>query len=407
MTWRALPDDCKAAEVWIEFVEDDVTKYFLLEGAVRSTKTYGSILAWCDYIGNKCPEGPVAMIGQTRDTLIRNVIVPMQDLLSPDAIQLSRGTSILMLFGRPIHLLGAPNMLAMKKIQGAGFVAVYCDEAETYPRDVWQMLGTRTDAQGMKIIATFNPGPPTHFLKKEYLDRLDKVNGRAWHFTLDDNPFLSEKVKNELIGQYSGLFYQRYILGKWVAAEGAIYDMFSEDRHVVHGALPSFSEIIVGVDYGTANPSAFVMLGRARDGPLAGKWIVAKEFYYSGRDDRQKTDGELSQDMKSFLGGLFPTAIMVDPSAASFKIQLKRDGFTHVRDADNRVVDGIRDVAHALATGQLYIHESCEHLLEEFPGYCWDPKAQEHGEDRPLKQNDHALDALRYAARRVFGKRFT
>lgn len=403
MTWEPLPKDSKAAEVWLDFIDDRETKYFLLEGAVRSTKTYGSILAWSDYIENFCPKGPVAMIGNTRDTLIRNVIMPMQELLGPKYIQLNRGTSTLTLFGRQISLIGAPNLLAIKKLQGAGFVAVYADEAETYPKDVWQMLGTRTDAQGMKIIATFNPGPPNHYLKKDYIDRIGVVNGKHWHFTLDDNPFMPEKRKAELRAQYTGLWYKRYILGLWVAAEGAIYDMFDEAKHVLHGKIPSLSLISTGVDYGTANPTAFESCGYIDEGEHKGKWLFFKEFYHDPSERHQKTDAELSKDMQEYLRDVKVQYINVDPSAASFKLQLKRDLPYIIQDADNAVLDGIRAIASAISQGKLLVHESCTHLIEQMQGYVWDPKAQEKGEDRPIKIDDHALDAARYAFKKVSG----
>lgn len=402
MAWKPLPKTCKAAEVWDEFIYDDDSTYFLLEGAVRSSKTFGSILAWADWIENKAPPGPLAMLGKTRETLIQNVIYPLQDLVGSQMARLNRGTSTLMLFGRPIYLFGADNIRAATKLQGKGFVGAYCDEAETYPYEVWQMLGTRTDAESFKVLATFNPGPPNHYLKKDYIDRLDKVDGRHWHFTLDDNPFLSEKVKSRLKRQYTGLWYKRYILGLWVAAEGAIYDMFDESRHVV-SELPEFASVVVGVDYGTVNPTSFIALGydiRTR------KWIAFKEYYYdSSEKGRQKTDAEYAADMKDFLKDIHPSNVLIDPSAASFRAALRQQGTHGLADANNSVLDGIRSVATGLTSGRLMIHESCTHLIEEFPGYVWDSKAQEKGEDKPIKQSDHALDALRYGYMRAITQR--
>jgi PBSX family phage terminase large subunit len=404
MAWKPLPKSCKAAEAWDEFIYDRDSTYFLLEGAVRSSKTFGSILAWADWVENIAPPGPLAMLGKTRETLIQNVLYPLTDLVGPQMARLNRGTSTLYLFGRPIYLFGADNIRAATKLQGKGFVGAYCDEAETYPHEVWQMLGTRTDAESFKVLATFNPGPPNHYLKKDYMDRLDKVDGRHWHFVLDDNPFLSEKVKDRLKRQYTGLFYKRYILGLWVAAEGAIYDMFDEGRHIVHD-LPQFASIVVGVDYGTVNPTSFIALGydfKAR------RWIAFKEYYYdSAARGRQKTDAEYAKDMQEFLKGIHPSNVLVDPSAASFRATLRQQGTHGLTDANNSVLDGIRSVATGLTTGKLMIHESCTHLIEEFPGYVWDTKAQENGEDKPVKQGDHALDALRYGYMRAIEQRIS
>jgi PBSX family phage terminase large subunit len=402
MSWKPLPKTCKAAEAWDEFIYDRDSTYFLLEGAVRSSKTFGSILAWADWVENVAPPGPIAMLGKTRETLIQNVLYPLTDLVGPQMARLNRGTSTLMLFGRPIYLFGADNIRAATKLQGKGFVGAYCDEAETYPYEVWQMLGTRTDAESFKVLATFNPGPPNHYLKKDYMDRLDKVDGRHWHFVLDDNPFLSEKVKDRLKRQYTGLFYKRYILGLWVAAEGAIYDMFDEGAHIVHD-LPQFASVVVGVDYGTVNPTSFIALGydlKTR------KWIAFKEYYYDSiTHGRQKTDAEYAKDMQNFLKGIHPSSVLIDPSAASFRATLRQNGTHGLTDANNSVLDGIRSVATGLTTGKLMIHESCTHLIEEFPGYVWDTKAQENGEDKPIKQADHALDALRYGYMRAIQQR--
>jgi len=317
----------------------------------------------------------------------------MRELINDDRLfHLNQGQGELTLFGRKIYLIGAPNIVAVSKIQGKGFVLVYCDEAETYPNDVWSMIGTRTDASGVQIIGTMNPGGPRSWMKVDYLDRLRDVDGRAWHFTLDDNPFLTERVKNRLKKQYTGLWYKRFILGLWVAAEGAIYDMWDEAKHVITSPKDQkYDKIVVGVDYGTSNPTAFIMLGKRE-----GKWIAFKEYYFDGRKGRQKTDIELANDLVKFISGHKVNYIVVDPSAASFKLQLAQMGLP-VADADNSVLDGIRTVASCLSSGVLLVDESCSNLIQEFPGYSWDTKAQDRGEDKPIKSEDHALDALRYA----------
>jgi PBSX family phage terminase large subunit len=382
----------KGFDVWNEFCEDSDSTYFLLHGAVRSSKTFASILAFCDKVEN-CRPGPIGMMGKTERTLRQNVLDPMRELINDDRLfHLNQGQGELTLFGRKIYLIGAPNIAAVSKIQGKGFVLVYCDEAETYPNDVWSMIGTRTDASGVQIIGTMNPGGPRSWMKVDYLDRLRDVDGRAWHFTLDDNPFLTERVKNRLKKQYTGLWYKRFILGLWVAAEGAIYDMWDEAKHVITSPKDQkYDKIVVGVDYGTSNPTAFIMLGKRE-----GKWIAFKEYYFDGRKGRQKTDIELANDLVKFISGHKVNYIVVDPSAASFKLQLAQMGLP-VADADNSVLDGIRTVASGLSSGVLLVDESCSNLIQEFPGYSWDTKAQDRGEDKPIKSEDHALDALRYA----------
>lgn len=405
MPWEPFPPDSKAAEFWLEFAEDQDTAFFLLEGAVRSTKTVISSIAYSDWTENLAPEGTLGMFGKTERTLKQNVLDPLSDFLGPAHFKLNQGRGELYLMGRLHYLFGCPNIEAVSKIQGKTLAGGLADEVTTYPEDVWEMIGTRLSVDGSKCIATMNPAGPRHFMKTKYLDRLEEANARTWHFTLDDNPFLSEKIRNRFKKQYTGLWYKRYILGLWVAAEGAIYDCFDESSMVIHDLPKKWLQVRVGVDYGTHNPTAFYLLGHAADGPHLGKWIVSKEHYFDGSKGRQKTDSEHSADMRTFLEGMYPQSIEVDPSAASFKVQLRRDGFTVARDADNSVLDGIRDVSHALSSGKLLIHDSCSHLIEELQGYVWDPKAQERGEDKPLKVNDHSCDALRYACRRIFGNR--
>jgi len=405
VVWQMFPSDCKAAEFWTEFAEDQDTTFFLLEGSVRSTKTVVSSQVYSDYCENLAPPGPLAMFGKTERTLKQNVLDPLSEFLGPDFFKLNRGSAELQLCGRLNYLQGCPNFEAVSKIAGKTLAGGLADEATTYPHDVWEMIGTRFSVDGAKCIATMNPGPPRHWMKIEYLDRLEEANARTWHFILDDNPFISDRVKARLKRQYTGLWYKRYILGLWVAAEGAIFDMFSEEKHVVQDdALPkAYSHVITGVDYGTSNPSSFINIGLASDGPYQGRWIVFKEYFFDSRKTgRQKTDSEYSSDMRTFLSQIQrPDSIEVDPSAASFKVQLVQDGFDMVVDADNAVLDGIRDVSQGLSTENLLIHDSCTNLIESISGYVWDPKAQAKGEDKPLKQDDHAVDALRYAFRRA------
>lgn len=402
MTWKPLPPTSKAAEVWLEFIDDDQTKYFFLEGAVRSSKTFASIIAWCDWVENVAPPGPLMMLGNTRETLIQNVIYPLVELVGPQYAILNRGTSTLRLFGRDIFLFGAANISAMRRLQGKGAVGAYCDEAPTYPKDVWQMLGTRAAADGIKIIATMNPESSLHWMKTEYLDRLDEVNGRSWHFELDDNPFLSEKVKQELRGQYRGLFKQRYIDGLWVLAEGLIYDIDigSPKSPGPNGTwkLPKqFSRTMVGVDCGISHPFAILAEGW---GPDEKRWIAYDEHVHDINDPqrpaRPKTHEELADDLADFVEDMdpLPDSIEVSPDDAGFRLQAKKTFRERgikipIRNALNAVIPGIQNVARDLGRGRLVFYvPGVPRTLKGCSNYTWDPKATERGEDAPLKKND-------------------
>ena len=180
-------------------------------------------------------------------------------------------------------------------------------------------------------------------------------------------------------------------------AEGAIYDMFDPETHVVKELPQSFEKYVVGCDYGTASATSFVLLGLSQ-----GTWYAIREYYHDSRQSgRQKTDTQYSRDMVRFLSGIRPRAIEVDPSAASFIIQLRRDSMGHIYEADNEVLEDIQVVSQALEGKRLLIHESCKHLVSQLATYSWDSAASKRGEDKPLKQNDHAVDALRYANMRA------
>jgi PBSX family phage terminase large subunit len=269
------------------------------------------------------------------------------------------------------------------------------------------MLLTRLDKAGSACFLTTNPDNPLHYLNTDYIERVQELSMSLWHFILDDNPGLTEQYKADLVRENppGTLYYHRFILGLWVAAEGLIYRAFDRVTHVIHDLPEKWSQMIAGVDYGSNNPTVFLLLGLASEGKYRGKWIVLKEYYYAGK---AKVDTDFSKDMKTFLDSgkghqWHPNSIEVDPSAATFRKQLQRDGFS-VHLADNTVLDGIRNVAAAFASGILLIHDSCKMLIDEISAYTWDAKAQERGLEMPLKARDHAPDALRYACRRLFAK---
>jgi len=394
----------KQAESILESI-DHPKSINLWYGSVRSSKTIMSLIVWLW----RCAQGRKGrrmMVGNTTETLELNCIEPLKDLL-PAAIRHTTGWRQFFIFDKKVSIRGANDVGQEKKFRGPTLLDAYCDEVTTWAKSVFKMLRTRMDKAGSTLLGTTNPDQPLHYIKTDYIDRVGEISIRLWHFILDDNPGLTDDYKSDLIKEnpLGTVYYLRFILGLWVAAEGRIYNMFSEATHVIHDAIPKFADVIIGVDYGTTNPTAFVALGKVADGAHKGKWMAFKEFFQA-----DKTDKELSAEFKTFLlreGGRWnPSAIEVDPSAASFKLQLRRDGQMMVHDADHSVLDGIRNVASALVDGSLIIHESCKHLIEELQNYRWDSKIQEQGKDAPLKINDHCNDALRYAFRRAIRRRF-
>jgi PBSX family phage terminase large subunit len=373
----------------------------LWEGSVRSGKTIASIVRWFHFLHDPPPDGELVMIGKTRDTVYRNVIEPMTkvNLFGPAAHQVdyTPGAQSAMILGRRVHIIGANDAKAEPKVRGLTVAGAYVDEATVLPKSFFDQLVARCSVKDARIFATTNPDTTTHWLRKDYMLRAAEVGLRAWHFTLDDNPHLPPEYVARLKRTYTGLWYKRFIQGLWVLAEGAIYEAFDETKHVVTDEdMPTLVEVLAcGIDYGTTNPFHAVMLALGDDGRL---YATAEWRYASKQERKALTDAEYSKRLGEWLDGqrLKPRFLVVDPSAASFKEQLRQD-LRPAKPGNNDVIDGIRDVSSLFATDKLRIHESCKGLLEELPSYTWDPDKAEKGEDAPIKLDDHGLDALRYA----------
>lgn len=393
------------------------------EGAIRSGKTIASIVAWLGHLRRmRDAEGEPFIFGRTRDSIARNIFAPlrsvplMRALAPPSSTHYTSGAPTAKVLGQDVHVLGANDRQAEEKLRGLTGKSAYGDELTVLPAPFFRQATGRLSVDGAALFGTTNPDNPGHWLRTEYLDRprtqgrytpdpddpaqADVLDFAAWHFELRDNPFVSAKFVRDREAEYTGLWYRRMILGEWVQAEGAIYDSWDPARHVVD-VLPPLERVLgTGVDYGTTNPFAAVTLAITRDGRLC----VAREFGHDSRRaaGRQLTDAEYSRDLRAWLDdgerqlGDRGRWLIIDPSAASFAVQLHRDGARGVTDADNAVQDGIRLVASLLATGRLVVHRSCASLIREVPGYVWDDRAAERGEDKPTKANDHWLDALRY-----------
>ena len=278
------------------------------------------------------------------------------------------------------------------------------------PESFYNQLIARHSIDGAKIITTSNPGSPWSWFYKEVIKRLPQINGMYLHFTMDDNPSLSEEVKNRYKSLYSGVWKHRFIDGQWCVADGLIYDMFSEVNIKESEDIPYdlAEKWYIGIDYGTANATAFELGFITENKEI----YICKEYYFAGRIEAQeqgdysaqKTDIEYADDLKQFIkdneyitGGLTYREILsvVDPAASSFKLQIRRFHMK-TKSANNDVLDGIRTVATLFSQGKLFISKECTHLIQELHTYSWDKKKQELGIDAPCKVNDHCSDSLRY-----------
>lgn len=378
------------------------------EGAVRSGKTVASSLAWCAYVANS-KENYFIMSGKTITALYRNVIGGDFGLLALLG-QLGEyktdreGNKVLLVHApggdKVCYCFGANDERSYSKLRGLTAGGWYADEVNMHPRSFIDEAFRRTIvSQDRKNFWTLNPDNPYHFIYTEYLDKYEAehLDGfYLWKFYLDDNLAIPPERKEELKQQYSGIFYRRYILGERCLAEGLVYDMLTDANLYSDETRPDLLELhadrTIAVDYGTTNPCVFLDIWD--DGTDI--WIDREYRWDSKREMRQKTDSEYAQDMAQFMGEEHPCTIVVDPSAASFIAELKTRFFL-VRGAVNDVKNGIRIVSTFLTQKKLHIHKTrCKGLLQELRSYAWDEKAAQHGDEKPVKTQDHAPDALRY-----------
>lgn len=361
------------------------------EGAVSSGKTFSSLWRFCGE-ARTGPEGAMAILTKTYDTFKRNLLPILREILGKH-VDYFAGKREIYLRNRLVHVIGCSDERAEQKIRGTTFAGAYVDEATLIPETAFKMLQSRLRVPNAKLFCTTNPDSPYHWFKKDYVD--DNPDVKSWQFNMEDNPFITDDYKAYIKRQYKGLWHQRYIEGKWVQAEGAIYDFFTEKYDVIDSPLGNARYYTVGVDYGTTNPCAFVLVG-FNPHAIPNMW-VEDEYYYNSRvHQRQKTDAEYADDLAQFIKNRRVEAIYLDPSAASFRAALMKIGVENVFDANNDVANGIIYTGRKVANGSLKICRKCSHLISEFQSYVWDEKCLKIGIDKPKKENDHALDALRY-----------
>jgi PBSX family phage terminase large subunit len=382
--------------------KDSNARINIFEGPVRAGKSFVSLIRWIDFCLHG-PKGPLILVGRNEKTIKRNIINPLQNLVG-SALTYSEYKGEVYLWDRVMHVVGANDDRAEGKIRGSEFAGALVDEVVLIPENFIKMLLSRLSIPDAKFFGTTNPDSPFHWLKREFMDRQDVLDMKVFTFSIDDNPSLSEKYKADLRKEYQGLWYQRYIEGKWVLAEGAVYDFFDPKIHVIPQPPGVADYYVVGVDYGTTNPCAFSMVGYSGS-TYPNMWMEKEYYYNSVAKQRQQTDIEYTKDLVDFIRGYNVKYIYIDPSAASFKLELRRAGINNIRDANNDVLNGIRYVSQLMSGGTLKIGSMCTQTIKEFSTYLWDPKASQRGVDAVLKENDHVLDSLRYCTyTHFFGK---
>ena len=376
-----------------EYIANANHRWNLKVGAVRSGKTYVDLAAVIPYrlreLRNK--DGLNFILGVSRETIERNVLEPMRNIYTEQLVTSISGRNIAHICGVPVYCLGAEKVSQVSKLQGSSVKYCYGDEVAKWNKEVFRMLQSRMDKSYSCFDGACNPESPNHWLKTDFIDNT-AIDLYLQKYTLFDNPFLSQAFIDNICAEYAGtVYYGRYVEGEWTQAEGLIYPMYID---ALGDAEPPKKDVLyehaLSIDYGTQNAFAAILWRR-----MGGVWWAVKEYYYSGRTEgTQKTDEEYAQDMDVFIGDIPRIKTYIDPSAASFIALLsKRDHKYRVIPADNAVADGLRETARAMRNGNIKIDNSLTNWKKEVQGYVWDDKATE---DRPIKENDHLMDAMRY-----------
>ena len=367
----------------------------ICDGAVRSGKTLCLGISFVCWAMRRFDGMGFAFCGKAVTSLRRNVIDVLLPVLGDIGFSCTDKRSQNVIYvsyrGRTnrFYLFGGKDESSQSLIQGVTLAGVLMDEAALMPRSFVEQACARCSVEGSKIWFNCNPEGPQHWFYREWILKAGERRAYYLHFSLEDNPSLSRQIVDRYRRMYSGSFYRRFVLGEWVQPSGRIYDFFDED---MLADVPAYcTKYAVSCDYGTKNPSSFGLWGLSGD-----TWYGLREYYYDSRKaGAQKTDAEYVRELRALCAGIRPEKVIVDPSAASFIEALRREGF-RVEKADNDVLAGIRLTASLLKSGRLVICRGCEDAAREFSTYVWDDRKP--GQDVPLKENDHAMDEIRYFA---------
>lgn len=380
----------------------------ICDGAIRSGKTVCMSLSFAIWAMESFSGCNFALCGKTIGSLRRNVVRFLKTMLISRGYIVTehRADNVLTVKNKKaenyFYMFGGKDESSQDLIQGITLAGVLLDEVALMPESFVNQATARCSLTGSKFWFNCNPDGPYHFFKREWIDRSESRNMLYLHFDMDDNLSLSEEVKERYRTQWTGVFYRRYIKGEWAMAEGVIYDMFDSSKHILQELPETLSDTTyISADYGTMNPTVFLMWQKTADNT----WICIKEYYYDGRKNgRQKTDEEYADDLEKFTEGYVIRAIIADPSAASFIECIKRRKF-RVKKAKNDVLDGIRVTGSLLRNNRIAFSAECENTQKEFASYVWDEKAAKYGEDKPVKEHDHAMDAVRYFCNTIINRK--
>lgn len=367
----------------------------ICDGAVRSGKTWSMGISFVLWACTTFNGHDFAFCGKTITSVRRNLVTPLlrsadewglraKEYPSKNYVEITVGGST-----NRFYLFGGRDESSAALIQGMTLTGVLLDEAALMPRSFVEQAVARCSVTGSKLWFNCNPEHRLHWFKREWIDKAREKRLLYLHFELADNPSLGAEVIRRYGRLYSGAFYERFVLGKWVSTEGLIYPMFSEESCVVDALPDTFERYAVSCDYGTVNPASFGLWGES-----SGIWYRIAEYYYSSkREGMQRTDEEHYAALERLCGERVIEQVVVDPSAASFIECIRRHGRFRVAAAKNDVLTGIRRTADVISQGKLKIHRSCVDCIREFGLYRW---SESGSADAPVKENDHAMDDVRY-----------
>ena len=379
----------------------------ICDGAVRSGKTFSMSLGYIFWSMIMFDGQQFGIAGKTIGSLRRNVIRPLTGALSTIGMSVIDHRSDNMIevafdgVTNYYYLFGGKDESSQDLVQGITLAGFFFDEVALMPESFVNQATARVSVEGGRFWFNCNPAGPYHWFKQQWIDQADQKRALRVHFSMRDNPSLTADVIDRYEHLYSGVFYKRYIQGLWVMADGIIYSNFDEEtmvKELPDDAVPD--ESWVSCDYGTMNATTFALWQHWDNA-----WYCTDEFYHSGREaGHQRTDAQYADNMEEFYqrNNLDKTSvrIILDPSAKSFRTELRQHGFG-TRHARNNVLDGIREMMTLMSNGVMYWSKKCVNTFKEFNSYMWDEKAADRGEDKPIKQNDHAMDRDRYMAETV------
>ncbi len=393
------PKQRRALTWWRPGSPDRGRSAILCDGAVRSGKTLCTGLSFFCWAMSSFHGRSFALCGRTIPSVKRNLLSELEPILKGMGFRLEwrRAENRLMArLGRQrntFYLFGGKDESSAALIQGITLAGALLDEATLMPRSFVEQAAARCSVEGSRLWFSCNPESPAHWFYQEWVCKAEEKNILRLHFTMEDNPGLSPETRGRYERMFQGTFYRRFVLGEWTAAEGLIYDFFDESflQEVPGGELEDWT---VSCDYGTVNPTSMGLWGRRGE-----VWYRVAEYWYDARaEHRQKTDGEYADALAALAGDRKIKAVVVDPSAASFRETLRRRGW-RVRKADNEVLSGIRLTARLLKAGKIVVCRGCENAAREFSLYRWEERGD--GQDRVRKEHDHAMDEIRYFAATV------